>query len=76
MIRTAGGHPELLFAQVASASCGEKREPKICEGWRCGRMFFRPAAPSAREGETLCPACRLRQAPTNTSNGPGALRKV
>lgn len=53
----------LSFAQVASASGsrGQKREPKICEGWRCGRLFFRAVPESTGSGEILCPVCRHKE---------------
>lgn len=40
---------------------GQRLEPKICEGWRCGRQFFRPIGALPHGGETLCPQCRRKE---------------
>ncbi|MDR3741612.1 MAG: hypothetical protein P4L40_21545 [Terracidiphilus sp.] len=37
-------------------------ERKVCEGFDCGAMFWRPAPVHASLGEKLCPACRAREA--------------
>ena len=42
---------------VASKSNGTAREPKICEGWRCGRLFFRPVPSDRHLGKILCASC-------------------
>jgi hypothetical protein len=49
------------FLAVASKSNGTAREPKICEGWRCGRLFFRRVPVGSHTGETLCPGCRRKE---------------
>lgn len=49
------------FLQVASKSTGAAMEPKICEGWRCGKMFFRRTPHDVRHGETLCAVCRRKE---------------
>jgi hypothetical protein len=46
---------------MASKPQGRRVEPKICEGWRCGRMFFREAASNSVRGGKLCPSCRERE---------------
>lgn len=44
-----------------SAAPLEVVERKVCEGYACGAMFFRPVPMRASGGEKLCPACRSRE---------------
>ena len=39
----------------------QRVERKVCEGWRCGAMFYRVIPVHASLGEKLCPACRERE---------------
>jgi hypothetical protein len=52
----------LYFAGSREPDRAELVERKVCEGYGCGAMFYRPVPASAKEGEKLCAACLAREA--------------
>lgn len=62
------------FLPVAGKGDGHRREPKICEGWQCGKMFFRALPESARSGETLCPVCKEKALAGGRSKRPPRIK--
>jgi hypothetical protein len=62
------------FLPVAGKGEGQRREPKLCEGWNCGKMFFRAVPASARSGETLCPACREKALAASRGRRPARIK--
>ncbi len=51
----------LHFTPQAEPPAQELVEYKACEGYGCGRFFYRPKPANAREGERVCPGCRERE---------------
>lgn len=59
----AQGRASINFSNAASVepAATELVERKACEGI-CGGWFFRPRPVFAKDGEKVCPACKLKLA--------------
>jgi hypothetical protein len=49
---------DISFPTMQEPDRADLIERKVCEGFECGRAFFRRVPENARSGEKLCEICR------------------
>jgi len=60
----------LNFTPQPEPPVHELVEYKACEGYGCGRFFYRPRPASVREGERICAGCREKEQAASEQGRP------